>query len=234
MTRFITIILLCFALGTIRAQDSARVEPGHLLNHEIGFNTVLLVKQLISNNPTNTLSQSPYVVFYNLYYKDMVGLRIGAGISNSTNKTKIDDQPFPRKTTVNSTDLRVGFSYNFLQKGPLTFNCFADYIIESHKVSTINTTTVQVSPNPVEEQTITTEDKTTGAGGQIGVGLKYNLLKNLSIYAELPFLFVNEKVSSRVNIHSDSGIPDDETISTSTTTGSRFIIPTTIYLVLRF
>lgn len=233
MTRFITILLLFSALTNVTAQDSTKVKSEKLLYHEIGFNTVLLVKQLISNNPSNTLSQSPYSVFYNLYYKDKVGLRVGAGLLTTTNKTNIEGQSLPRTTKVNNTDLRVGFSYNFLNHGALTFNCFADYIIETHKVTTINTSTSQSFPDPVIESKVKTEDKTTGVGGQVGVGLKYNLLKNLSIYAELPLLYVKEKTSSSVLLQ-ETGEADDETITRSKNTVTTFIIPTTIYLVLRF
>lgn len=233
MTRFISIFLLLVAFSSVKAQDSLSLNNEKRLYHEIGFNTVLLVKQLISNNPGNTLAQSPYAVFYNLYVRDKAGLRIGLGLLNTTNKTEIEGQPFPRTTKLNNTDFRVGFSYNFLRHDRLTLNGFADYIMQSHKASTVNTSTIQVFPDPVEELTVTTVDKTTGVGAQVGVGVKYNLLKNLSVYAEVPFMFVMGKTTSSVLIE-QAGLPDDETTSTSNNTTSTFLIPTTIYLVLRF
>ncbi len=67
MKRIFTILLLvCTFLSG--AQDSTRA-----MRHEIGFNTVSLIKQLISNNPTSSFTQSPYLVFYNFYANDRLG-----------------------------------------------------------------------------------------------------------------------------------------------------------------
>lgn len=42
----------------VPAQDTTKI-----INQEIGFNTVSLVKQLISNAPSNTLATLPYDFF---------------------------------------------------------------------------------------------------------------------------------------------------------------------------
>lgn len=69
-TWFITCL---FMAGFCEAGDTTK-----LLNHEVGFNAVALLQQL--RIFTVTPGQQPYDLFYNLYYKDKVGLRLGAGI----------------------------------------------------------------------------------------------------------------------------------------------------------
>jgi hypothetical protein len=222
------IIAFVLLSSFLKAQDSTKA-----INHEIGFNTVSLIKQVISNNPNNTLSQLPYDIFYNLYFKDKIGIRLGLGINNSNSQTKIDGQNEPRKTTRNSISGRIGLSYNFVKQNRVTLNAFADMIYENFELRTTNTETVQSFGDPVHNITTTTVDQTNGMGGQLGVGVKYNLYKHLSLYAEIPFTFLSSTVTSNVLIEED-GFPDDITNSKSTGTSVKIIVPATIYLVLRF
>ena len=229
MKKIQPLIILCFLLAnSIKAQDSVKV-----INQEIGFNTVLLIKQLISNNPSNTLDQLPYSVFYNLYYKDKIGLRVGLGLSNSKDQTTIDGQNTPRTTKSNELDLRTGISYNFIKHNRITLNTFVDALILQSKTETVNTRTTQTFPNPVEKITTTSTDKTTGSGFQVGVGVKFNIYKHLSIYAEVPLSFMATTTTSSVNI-SEAGQPSEITKTTSTNSYSKITLPTTLYLVLRF
>jgi hypothetical protein len=208
-------------------QDSTKV-----LSHEIGFNTVSLIKQMISNNPSSVLPQLPYSVFYNLYYKNKIGLRLGMGIITSKTETEITNQVMPRTTNQVNLDLRAGVSYNFVTQQRLTLNAFVDYVCVRYKSETANTSTVQSFPNPITIISTETTDKTIGNGAQIGVGVKYNLYKHLSLYAELPVTFLSQKISSEVSVN-DTGTLDISTTSTKSS-GIKVFVPTTVYLVLRF
>jgi hypothetical protein len=223
------LFLLLFTAITFytRAQDSAKV-----LQHEIGFNTVSLIKQMISNNPSSALPQLPYDIFYNLYYKDLVGIRLGLGYQNSHQETDIEGQQTPRNTDQSSLNLRAGASYNFVRTKRLTFNVFADYVMERQSLKTSNTSTIQSFPNPIANFTVENTETTTGNGGQLGVGVKYNLFKNLSLYAEVPFTFIARATKSELSV-TDDGLRE----VTSTSGKSSFTsvtLPTTVYLVLRF
>jgi hypothetical protein len=210
-----------------KAQDSVKV-----LQHEIGFNTVLLVKQMISNNPSSTLPQLPYAIFYNLYYKDLVGIRLGLGYQNSHQETEIEGQQTPRETNQSNLNLRAGASYNFVSTKRLTFNVFADYVMERVSLKTSNTSTMQSFPNPISNLTVENTETTYGKGGQVGVGVKYNLFKNLSIYAEVPFTFIARTAKSELSIEED-GITEI-TSSSGKSSFTSITLPTTVYLVLRF
>jgi hypothetical protein len=219
-------LLVCISLYS---QDTTKTK---LLNHEIGFNTVSLIKQMISNNPSSSLPQLPYSIFYNLYYKNLVGLRVGFGMASTKIETEIEGQNENRITENKSYDLRAGLSYNFIKTKRFSGNVFGDYVYNSSLISSTNTTTVQVFPDPISTLTVGSKDKTVGNGGEIGVGLKYTILKHLSVYTEVPIVFLSKKATAETEIN-DSGVID-KTSSTVHTNNFQIILPTTIYLVLTF
>jgi hypothetical protein len=214
-------------LFNTKAQDSTRI-----INHEIGFNTVSLIKQVISNAPSNTLATLPYDFFYNIYYKNTIGIRLGTGIKISSTETQVEGQKYPRITNKRDVDFRVGVSYNFASYKRATFNVFIDYVSADHKTETSNTSTVQTFPNPIERITTETTDYTRAEGGQVGVGLKFNVYKNLSLYAEMPLTYTQQRTGTSVVINESGDI--DSSTNTTWTNNTQFFIPTTIYLVLRF
>jgi hypothetical protein len=223
----IHILLLC-VINFVKAQDSTKA-----LTHEIGFNTVALVKQLISNNPTSTLAQSPYTIFYNLYVKDKSGIRLGLGFNNFSTQTKIEGEAAPRKSTQNSFNFRAGFTNNFIKQNRITLNAFADVLYGQSKLESVNTSTMQSFPTGTITTTSTSSDKTSSVGGQVGVGIKYNLYKHLSIYAEVPVTFLSGTTTSDVLVV-ETQQPTQKTTSKSASTSISILVPTTIYLVLRF
>ncbi|MCE3259026.1 MAG: hypothetical protein K0S12_667 [Bacteroidetes bacterium] len=227
MKKIKLVVALLFVSMIIKSQDSSKV-----FSHEIGFNTVSLIKQAISNNPTSTIPQLPYDFFYNMYYKEKIGLRTGFGISTANTETSIMGQPFPRKTKKAELDYRIGGSYNFVSFKRVTLNAFLDYAGAYHKSETVTTTTVQSFPNPVANITTETSDVTNLSGVQTGIGIKYNIHKHLSLYTEMPLGFYISNLQSSVSI-TESGVKDF-TKTTTITSGAQVFIPATIYLVLRF
>ncbi|MES2679258.1 MAG: outer membrane beta-barrel protein [Bacteroidota bacterium] len=227
MKRIAGVFLFVFVATFVRAQDSSKV-----ITHEIGFNSVSLIKQLISNNPTSTLPQLPYDVFYNLYFNDLIGARIGLGITNLHSETQIQGQSLPRTFDQKSLNLRAGVSYNFVKSKRVTLNGFADVIFEKFSSESVNTSTTQTFPNPVQTFTDKSYNKINGIGGEAGVGVKFNLVKHLSIYAEVPIVFLTEKSTSGIATNRPGVIPQPDNKSTTSLTS--IILPTTIYLVLRF
>jgi hypothetical protein len=66
----------------------------------------------------------------------------------------------------------------------------------------------------------------------VGVGLKFNVYKNLSLYAEMPLTYTQQRTGTSVVINESGDI--DSSTNTTWTNNTQFFIPTTIYLVLRF
>lgn len=226
LTFLISVLLIC---ANLYSQDSSKVK---LLNHEVGFNTVSLIKQLVSNNPTSTLPQLPYVIFYNVYYKNLFGLRFGLGLTSNTIETKVSGQ-IDKKVTKNSTqDIRLGLSYNFIRTKRFVANVFGDYVYNKNIISSTNTSTVQAFPDPISTITVESIDKTLGNGAQAGIGLKYNIFKHLCVYTEMPLVFLSKNTTSETRII-DSGVIDKTTTNVHNN-NLQIILPTTLYLVLTF
>jgi hypothetical protein len=223
--KFIICSLLFVTLA--KSQDSTKV-----IKHEIGFNTVLLVKQLISNNPTATLDQLPYSVFYNMYFNNTIGIRVGLGLSNAKYKTTIEGQVEPRETKQQDLNVRGGITYNFIKHQKLTLNAFVDGIYNNSSYKTVNTQTINSFPQTINVTT-TSSDKMVGTGGQIGVGVKYDLLKYLSLYIEVPISFVASTVTSEVET-TRSNATSQKNSNKDVITRTYITLPSTLYLVLRF
>lgn len=228
MKKTLLAILSLVFVQTMSSQDSTK-----MIHHEIGINAVSLIKQVISNNPSSTLPQLPYDIFYNFYFNNKIGARLGAGITLSNTETEIDGQNSPRTTNQSQYDVRLGLSYNFVQFKKITLNGFADGVYFSGKSETANTTTAQAFPDPVTTITTITSDKTIGVGGQIGVGVKYNFNKHLALYTEIPMLLFNTNNKTEVSIQ-EKGSPAETESSSIKSLNIQVFLPTTVYLVLRF
>ena len=223
-------LILIFLLlsGITKSQDSTKT-----INQEIGFNTVLLIKQLFSNNPSSTLSQLPYSVFYNIYFKDQIGIRVGLGLNNYKTKSSVEGQNTPRETTQKNTALRIGVSYNFVKYNRLTLNAFGDGIYQNNSFNTVDTQTLTNGPVNTTSITTLSSDKTTGIGAQVGVGIKYTIYKHLSAYIEVPITFVAQTTNSDVTT-TRTNYPVVKNTTKSTYNSTSIFLPTTLYLVLRF
>jgi hypothetical protein len=223
------LFLFLLVCGSIHSQDSTKTR---LFNHEIGFNSVSLLRQLVFFNP-GTAEQLPFDLFYNLYFKDKYGLRFGAGILSNYTETEIEGQNSPRTTISDHKNFRAGFSMNFAKYGRVTLNAFADFVIRNEEVSTAVTSTMQTFPNPITTQTVKSSLLTSGAGGQAGVGVKFNIYRQLSLYAEVP-ISIMVVTTTQEDLIQETGVPDESSKTISRTSGTKIALPTTIYLVLRF
>src|SRR5689334_3733147 len=83
----IAILLLFFWRAT--AQDTTR-----RFSHEFGVNAGSLLQQI--KIFTVTPGGLPYDLFYNLYYKNKLGIRAGLGILTVENNTQVEGQNTPR------------------------------------------------------------------------------------------------------------------------------------------
>jgi hypothetical protein len=217
---------ICLAM-CMNAQDSTKV-----LNHEIGFNSFSLLGQVSLITNTN-VTQLPYDVFYNIYYKDKYGLRLGLGLLSNYTETSLEGQEFPRTTSNTKLNWRLGVSYNFSRMGRITLNGFADFISATDGMVTVVSTTTNVFPNPMITKYVRTEDSMKGNGFQLGVGLRWQMYKQLSLYIEMPYQFMAFKqVTEEYTV--ETGKPESTEREDLKGFSQAIILPATIYLVLRF
>ena len=205
MRRVSAIYVFVLVSTFLKAQDSSKV---FFYNNEIGFNTVSLIKQIISNNPT---VQPPYSNFHTIYFIIYI-IKTSFGhagrprrfYQSTTMKLSIEGQYLPRTTDQSALNLRLGLSYNFVRTKKITLNCFADFIIEQFKTQTLNTDTIRPNLSPLQTITTKSNDQTIEGGGQIGVGAKVQYCKTPeSIYIEVPFCVYHYKNNVEFYIRSN-------------------------------
>ena len=172
---FLLISAHCFA------QDSVATKK---ISNEIGVNSVLLIKQVLSNNPSNTLSQLPYQVIYTLHFnKSGIGVRLGLGINQSSTETEIQGLNSPRKTTSFSSSIRLGINKNFVTYKKIVCNAFLDITNDQANSETTTETTDQFNVSTLREKI---SSKSSSTGGEIGFGVKYCFNKHIALYIETP------------------------------------------------
>jgi hypothetical protein len=233
MMKKVLAIICLLSFGFTRAQDSLVKK----FKHEVGFNTVLLIKQLISNNAnsaTSTLPQLPYQLIYTMHYKDLYGFRLGVGFTSTESESIITGQPKPKVTTTSSGAYRAGLNYNFVRYGKITSNCFLDGIYERNSLKTITSTTVPAGPfGGTAENVVETQEVTSGSGISIGLGLKYSFNKHISVYTEIPVQMKNLYTSAKES-DTTAGIENFTTSTSANERTVRIILPTTIFLTISF
>src|ERR1043165_3440256 len=127
----LTLLLACNALG---AQDSTRT-----FNQEFGVNVGSLLQQV--KLFTVTPGGLPYDLFYNIYYKDKYGIRVGLGILTVENNTQVEGQNTPRTVNDNKTNFRIGASCYALHSKWLDLNFFVDGFYKKNEETSSNTST---------------------------------------------------------------------------------------------
>ncbi len=220
----LTVLLLTATVAF--AQDSSKV-----LYHEVGFNSASLLQQL--RVFTVAPQQQPYDIFYNIYYKDKFGIRLGLGIFSEETLTQIEGQRTPRSTNVKKQNFRIGGSYHVLKTKKFAINLFCDGFLSENTSISANTSTVQVFPNPIATRTVKSKDEMFGGGVQGGVGLRWAFYKHLALYTELPIVYgrYSHLIEDEIT---ESGEPDVKSRALTETSGTSIALPVTIYLVLRF
>jgi len=219
--------LLFLSSFLLRAQDTSKI-----MQQEIGLNSISFIKQFINNSAAATVPQLPYDFFYNIYYKDRIGLRLGAGVRLLNTETQIQGQSIPRTTNTSQANFRAGFSHNFRHYKRITLNAFADYVFAKSETETATTVTAQAFPDPIQTITTETSDVTRAEGWQTGFGIKCNIYKHLCLYAEAPITILIQKNTSEVSINDSGELSGSSTIIR--TTSIQFYVPTTLYIVLKF
>lgn len=231
---FISLFVSCFFIKAQEARDSS----SNKIKHDLGFNTVLLIKQVISNSPTNLNVMQPYQVIYTAHISK-IGVRAGLGIGQSKTETSITGQTTPRTTNFIDLAGRLGANYNFLTNKRITCNAFVDGVYQNSKLKTVNTNTFTTGGGfggtQVSTQVFTSENKSSAVGGQVGFGIRYSVAKHLALYAEVP-LQVTTVSGSESSSTTLNGVLQGNSIVSSSTKGinTQVFLPTTLYLLITF
>lgn len=227
MKRIKTIILFCTLSVYFYAQDSTKI-----FSHELGFNTIRIISQFSKLN-TQGIAQLPYDVFYNIFYKKKFGIRTGLGMTTSYKEDALNKQPYPKITKSNNINARIGCAYNYSANSRITLTTFSEFIYKKETQESVSSTTAQVFPNPVVTVYEKTATNIDGLGFRLGAGVKLKVYRQLALYMELPFTFMNEKIRTS-NVRKETGVETIDVNLTSRHTNSNFTLPATLYLVFSF
>ena len=201
--------------------------------HQVGFNTTLLLKQLLSDNPSSQLLQLPYQVDYTLGFGKN-GVRLGLGFAQSVQKTTVHGQNSPRTTTSMSASYRLDYVRNILDYKKFSSNFFIGGIMEQGELSS-NTINDQSSiGGPVTKSEIATSSM--GYGGELGIQLKYSFNEHIGIGTELPLQvkYTTAKETDKQTITSGTFSQFEQTISDSKTVSTKIFLPTSLFLCIKF
>jgi len=213
------------------------------ITNDLGFNSVFLIKQLISNaanSNASTLPTLPYQVIYTMNFPYAFGLRLGLGVAKTDQSTTVSGQNTPLQSNTSEIDLRIGINHNFLKFNKLTCNVFADIVYGVANLKSVNTsTTFGGSGGGSVLTTVTTDEiKSTATGGQIGFGIKYKLNRHIALYTEIPLQYVTVSGSETSSSVTTGGIfpnpTDPPQTKSNNQTNFNFILPTTLYLIINF
>lgn len=206
-----------FALLLIGFQQSACCEDtlSKPTKHELGFNTTLLIKQVLSFNPSN-IPFSPYMVTYKYTLGKQTNLRAGAGITvQKTSSTENDINK--RHSKFYSMDYRLGAE---IQK-MLTQRWKAYYGIDV--VYMYNETFTEFQFNTFSSQT-------KGYGIGPVAGIQCYLTKRLSLFTETTLYFTN--TDERIKNTSSSPFGQNSSSHSNILRGD-IKLPTTLYLAFK-
>lgn len=233
MKKTLLVIILIASFSIIKAQDSIQAKK---ISHEIGFNSVLLIKQIISNNPASTLEQLPYQVIYSLNFSTNYSLRLGLGINQNKIETEIQGLNQPRITNTMNGAYRLGLGKNFVSYKKIICNVFGDITFDhSHiKTTTVSTTNTFPSPTDIKQEL---NNISNSPGFEIGFGLKYQFNKHIALYTETPLQF--KQTTTKETDHTTSTqngfiVDAQSTITSSKGSSIKVFLPTTLFLMISF
>lgn len=250
MRKILITLLLVSAIGILRAQQANSTAAVKPVNHEFGFNTTMLLKQVFNISNT-TLPMLPY----DLTYKRIKGRnawRFGLGLDadlqrfSTTNSLQGNATPRPEDNvnTYNQgigADFRAGYEWRFAGDRRILvyggFDIVAAYNRTASQGQTANINTF--SGDYYYNRTTRDINGMSAGAGPVG-GLQIGLTRRLSLFTELPVYFVFSKSTDETTSYTHNILngtstteTDKETIST-TGLATSVKLPVTFYLAYRF
>jgi hypothetical protein len=220
MKNKITIVFLFLGIHLFAQNENTDETPKIRFQHEVGVNTTLLLKQVLSFSD-NTIPLSPYTFTYKMIRKNK-GIRFGIGGSFTSNVEK--QTSFADNKTVNNQkgSARLGFEWqkNVGKKWKSWFGVDA-----LGGISVVE----NVSDSGFDQVSIGTSNNSYGLGVVFGAEWRFN--EHFSLATESSFNGVFTEKSDYTTFAART--QDDISKSTS---GKDFstVLPTSIFLVYKF
>lgn len=214
-------VVFCVNIYAQNITTPAESNPKIAFTHEIGFNSLTLLKQVFNFSNTTSSPESPYLVMYKLGLgKNFIRASIGGTYSNK--KEQVDgflDSKTVKSTVISSrlgyerqhTTNRIRFSYGFDGIWDVKNNA-------------------NITDSGFDKVYIIESENAIGAGPFMG--LSWNLTKHLSLYTEVGAYFTYANLSKQTDFVKNPDFNDIE--SDSNIKKISYLAPTSLFLLYKF
>jgi len=207
------------------AEEEVKIEkPARAkVNHEIGINSTLFLRQFINFGASTNIAVSPIAFSYRLI-DEKIAFHIAVGGTMNNSKSEDDDEPNVNITKSSTVDLSMGLGF-----GKEIHNNWNAYFALDFVYGIANSSSKTV--DGFFNETITeTASTTTGAGPILGIQYYFNKSKKLSFGTGLGFYYTH---TVSVVTSEFSGFPQFDDEDTVTTDQFMFTVPTSLFFILR-
>lgn len=191
------------------------------VSHELGFNSLILLKQVFNFSGTTNVAESPYFIMYKLGLgRNFIRASIGA---NYTNKKEQVDGFLDSKTIKNTAiSSRLGFERQHYSNH-FRFSYGVDGIWDIKN-------NANITDSGFDKVFIIENENSFGAGPFMG--LSWNLTKNLSLYTEVAMYFSHSTSSKQTDFVKNPDFNDIE--NKANLQKVNYLAPTSLFLLYKF
>jgi hypothetical protein len=213
-------------------------------SHYLGVQANQLIKQILNFSNSNPVVDNPYLLTYSVNSK-RTGAGFSSGLGYSVNEFSDGDQTNKRTTKINNLALRIGFEKKS-NLGKKWFTSWGiDLVRESSKNETSNSQSQLNNPNFKFNSNTTNESSLWGFGPRFT--LNFRITDKIILGTEATYYYKSGTTTAKANTTSTQQEFDPQTgqlrLVTRTTdtpetstdfTNFRFVIPTVLYLMVKF
>lgn len=221
MKNKLSFLFLFCCIGLYAQTESTTEEQPHKkINHEVGVNTTLLFKQILSLSD-NTIPQSPYTFTYKMT-RNNKGIRLGIGGNTSTNNEKQTSFADNKTINLSKANARIGFEWqkDIGKKWKAWFGTDA--------IAGVNINE-NISDSGFDQVAIGTKTKSIGLGLVFGAEWRFNQHFSLATESSLNGILTNKTDYTKFGARTQDDI-------NKTSKGQEFntVLPTSIFLAYKF
>jgi hypothetical protein len=191
-------------------------------SHEIGFNSMALVKQIFNFSNTTTNAESPYLAMYKLGFgKNFIRTSVGGNYNSK--KDQVEGFLDSKTTTKSDVFARFGFERQTQLKSKIRMSFGIDAVYEYHDNAVIIDSGL--------DQAITIDKENIMGVGPV-MGIHFQLNKHLSLYTETAFYYSYSTTLKQKDFVKNPEFKDTENESKGKK--ASFLPPTGLFLLYQF
>lgn len=223
-TLFVFFLNIFFATVACAQIDKGSVKNNkeHSTSHEVGFNSIATLKQILNFSNNNTSAESPYMAMYKLGLGKHY-FRFSLGGNQSQKLEQIEG--FLDSKTLRKIDLysRLGYERQKQASKRIRLSYGIDAVYEMHDVTSIQ-------DSGLDKAFSIENEKAFGGGPFLGFNFQFN--KHFAIYTESALYYTYSIGIKQKDFTNNPDFKDTENASYSSKTS--FLPPTALFLLYKF